>query len=246
MIRKPSRPGHARSRRWGGTAATRGPPASRPAACASSRPMPCEPGRVGRARPQRRRAAGAEHDRARGDRCARPRTTSRRQRPSPRSRHPQRPRARALEHRYPRLLGRQRRQLRAPGAARWRCRRRGRCAGPSARPPRPSARRPKRSASKRTPSACRSRHALGRLAHEHLGGRAPDQPAPGALGVAQMQLGAVVRGQRGRQPALRPVAGGLRQRRRRDEHDTRAPRARRTAPHTARPRPRPPPRRRPP
>ncbi len=89
-------------------------------------------------------------------------------------------------------------------------------------PSRPSARCPKRSASKRTPSACRSRTRSGASRTSDLGGRAPHQRAAGELGVAQVQLEAVVGGERGREAALRPVARGLRQRRGRDQHHVRA------------------------
>ena len=86
-------------------------------------------------------------------------------------------------------------------------------------PSRPSARRPELSASKRTPSACRSRTHSGASRDEDLGRRAAHEPAPGELGVAQVQLGAVVGRERRREASLRPVAGGLRQRRGGDEHD---------------------------
>ena len=49
-----------------------------------------------------------------------------------------------------------------------------------------------------------------------------------------MELGRVVRGERGRDPALRPVAGRLRERRARDEHDARALARRGAAPRRAR------------
>ena len=88
-------------------------------------------------------------------------------------------------------------------------------------PSRPSARCPKRSASKRTPRACRSRTHSGASRTSDLGGRAPHQGAPRELGVAQVQLAAVVGGQGGGEAALRPVAGGLRQGRGRDEHHAR-------------------------
>ncbi len=61
--------------------------------------------------------------------------------------------------------------------------------------------------------------ALGRLVHERFGGAAAHERAPGELGVAQVQLEAVVGGERGGEPALRPVAGGLCERRGGDEHD---------------------------
>ena len=167
-------------------------------------------------------------------------TPPRRQRGRRRGRiQPQRPRARVLQHRDPRLLHRQRRQLRAAGAGPWRCRRRARRAAPSGRPPGPAPGGPKRSASKRTPSACRSCHALRRLAHQHLRRRAAHRAAARALGVPQMQLRAVVLRQRRREPALRPVARRLRQRRRRDQRHASRPPAPRTAPRTGPPRPRP-------
>ena len=52
-------------------------------------------------------------------------------------------------------------------------------------------------------------HAVGRLADEDLSRRPPYQRAARALGVPQMQLEAVVRGERRREAALRPVARGL-------------------------------------
>ena len=64
--------------------------------------------------------------------------------------------------------------------------------------------------------------AAGRLVHEDLRGRAPDELAPRPLGVRQVTLGAVVRGERGGETSLCPVARGLRQRGRRDEHDSRS------------------------
>ena len=112
-------------------------------------------------------------------------------------------------------------------------------------PSRPSARRPKRSASKRTPSACRSRTRVGRLAHEDLGRRAPHQPA---AGDARCRAGAArsCRRRRARRRG-RPAPSSWRSAP--AAWPRRAPpwraRARRRAPRTARPRPRPPPRCRP-
>ena len=62
-------------------------------------------------------------------------------------------------------------------------------------------------------------HALGRLADKHLGSRAAHRSAPSPLGVAQVQLEAVVGREHCREPALRPVAGGLGERHRRQQRD---------------------------
>ena len=67
-------------------------------------------------------------------------------------------------------------------------------------------------------------HAAGRLVDEHLRRRAAHEVASCGLGVGEVPLEGVLDRQRGGQPALRPVARGLGERRRRDEHD-RAPRA---------------------
>jgi hypothetical protein len=69
------------------------------------------------------------------------------------------------------------------------------------------------------PDALELAHRARRLAAEDGGGARADQRAAGALGVAAVQVGRVVDGERGRQPALRPVAGRARQRRGRDERD---------------------------
>ena len=65
-------------------------------------------------------------------------------------------------------------------------------------------------------------HRAGRLVDEHLGGAAAGEAAAGGLGVAQVLGGRVVGGERGGDPALRPVARGLGERRRGDERDARA------------------------
>jgi hypothetical protein len=66
-------------------------------------------------------------------------------------------------------------------------------------------------------------HALGRFAHEDLRRRTPDEFAPGDLGVAEMQLEAVIGRERCREPSLRPVARRLRERGGGHEHDARSP-----------------------
>ena len=63
---------------------------------------------------------------------------------------------------------------------------------------------------------------LGRLVRQHLGGRAADQPAARALGVLEVQLRRVVDRERRGEPALRPVARRLRERRGADDGDARA------------------------
>ncbi len=88
-------------------------------------------------------------------------------------------------------------------------------------PSRPSASCPERSASKRTPSACRSRTQSGASRTRISAAERLHEAAPGQLGVAQVQLGAVVGCERRGETALRPVAGRLRERRRGDEHDRR-------------------------
>ena len=62
-------------------------------------------------------------------------------------------------------------------------------------------------------------HPCRRLADQDLRGRAADEAAPRPLGVGQVQLEAVVARERRRQPSLRPVAGGPRQRGGGHEHD---------------------------
>ena len=89
-------------------------------------------------------------------------------------------------------------------------------------PSSPSDSRPRRSASKLTPSRCQILDGGRRLACQHLGRRQSDRVATGRERVLQVELGAVLRGQRRRQSALRPVARGAGQRRRRDERDSRA------------------------
>ena len=76
--------------------------------------------------------------------------------------------------------------------------------------------------------------AARRLVDEDLRRRPAHGVATGGLGVAQVLLGVVVDGERRGDPALRPVARGLRERRRGDERDARAAAVRRTARRTAR------------
>ena len=60
--------------------------------------------------------------------------------------------------------------------------------------------------------------ARGRLRAQDLGGRAPHEPAPGARACPRRcELRRVVDRERGGEPALRPVGGGLGERPRRDE-----------------------------
>ena len=190
---------------------------SAPAAWASSRPTPCEPGGLVVRAHSRRGAARAEHDRARGDDLP---VVADQPAAAPLG-APQRAGAGALEHGDPRLRGGQRRELAHDAPARWRCRRRARRAGPSGRPPGPAraVRSGRRRSARRAPAGRARTSGASRTrisAAECL-----TSAAPGQLGVAQVQLEAVVGGERRGQPALRPVAGGLRQRRGRDEHDGR-------------------------
>ena len=105
-------------------------------------------------------------------------------------------------------------------------------------PSRPSASAPWRSASKCTPSAARSRTRSGRLGAQHADRARAAQAAARVDRVAHVQVGRVVVVERGRDPALGPVAGRLRERRARDERDRRAlarsRRARRTGPRRPR------------
>ena len=89
-------------------------------------------------------------------------------------------------------------------------------------PSRPSASRAEAVAVEADAERLQIPHPRGRLAHEDLGRRAPDERAPGALGVGEVQLEAVVVGKRRGEAALRPVAGRLGERRGRDQHDPRA------------------------
>ena len=77
----------------------------------------------------------------------------------------------------------------------------------------------RRRSARRAPRACGPR---GRVVDEDLGGRAPGQAAAGLLGVGEVVRRGVVDGERRGDAALRPVAGGLGQRRRGDERDGRA------------------------
>ena len=190
-------------------------------------------GRVGRARPHRRCAAGADDHRARGDDAI----VLADQPGASVLRAPQRTRSRPLEHGDARLLGDQRRQLAndaPPGGA---------AAGVH-----DSANRvPALQAEREPPGAVGVKahaerlqvaHAVGRLAGEDLGGRASHQRAAGELGVAQVQLRAVVGRERRGEAALRPVASRLREWRGGNRARPMRARARRRAPRTARPRPR--------
>ncbi len=131
---------------------------------------------------------------------------------------PQGLRAGALEHGDPRILGCQGRELAHDPSAR------GAAAGVDDAPDRVPALEAECEVTvaigvETHAKRLQVRHAVGRLAHEDLGGRAPHQVAPGDLRVAEVQLEAVIGGERGREPALRPVAGGLGERRCRDQHD---------------------------
>ena len=130
--------------------------------------------------------------------------------------------AAALEHVDPPDPRRRPRSAGGRAAARSPRRRRARSAAREWPPSSPSARRPFRSASKRTPSRSRSVDRAGRLLAQDARRRLAHRAAAGRDRVAQVELGAVVGRQRGRQPALRPVARGLGQRRGRDQRDARA------------------------
>ena len=89
-------------------------------------------------------------------------------------------------------------------------------------PSSPSASRPWRSASKRTPSASRSANRAGASSHSTRAADCAHEPAAGGDRVAQVQLGRVVVGERGGEPALRPVGRGLGERPGGDQRDARA------------------------
>ena len=179
---------------------------------------PLGAGWVGGARPQRRGAARAEHDRARRDDAA---VVADQAATAVVAIGPQRPRPRALEDGDRALRGDERGELahHAPAG-------RG-AAGVDDAPDRV----PALEAEREAPGAVAVEvdaerlqvlHPRGRLAHEDLGRRAPDERAPGALGVGEVQLEAVVGGERRGEAALRPVGGRLGQRRGGDQDDVRA------------------------
>ena len=89
-------------------------------------------------------------------------------------------------------------------------------------PSSPSARLPSRSASKLHAQPLEVAHALGRLLAEHLHGAGAGRVAAGGEGVLGVLGGRVARRERRGDPALRPVAGRLRQRRAAHERDARA------------------------
>ena len=121
------------------------------------------------------------------------------------------------------VLDDERRRGRGRRGGRSRCRRRGRRGACEWPPSRPSARLPWRSASKRTPSALERRGPRrGASSTSTCGGAAAGEAAAGGLGVGEVLVGRVVDGERGGDPALRPVARGLRERGGGDERDARA------------------------
>ena len=232
VTRKPSRPGTPMAAVGWNCSNSRS--ASRaPAACASSRPTPWEPGGLV-VRAHSAAAPPVASTTARADTSARrplpgcavtrpvapvlaqqPAAVSARPRRCVRVR-PQRARAGALQHRYPLLGGGQRRQLpddAPPGRAASRV---------DDAPDRMSALQPQREPAEAIGVETHAQRlqvldARGRLAHEDLRRRAPDQPAPRALGVGEVELGRVIGGERRGETALRPVARGLRQRCGRDQ-----------------------------
>ena len=86
-------------------------------------------------------------------------------------------------------------------------------------PSSPSASAPAPSVSKFTPRRSRSRTRSGASLQSTAAAEGRNQPTSGALGVEQVALRAVVGPDRGREAALRPVARGLGERRRRDQRD---------------------------
>jgi len=132
--------------------------------------------------------------------------------------NPQRSRPGALEYRDQRLSGDERRELAHHAAAG------GRTSGVHYPPDRMTALQTKCEASGAVAVEADAQrlqvlYARWRLAHEDLGRGASDERASGALGVGQVQLEAVVGGERRGEAALCPVGGRLGQRRGRDEHD---------------------------
>ena len=240
VTRKPSRPGTPIAAVGWNCSSSRS--ASRaPAACASSSPTPCEPGGLVVRAHSAAAPPGREHDRACGDTRSRPpprvRSRAAPLRPALAQQppaadlpagapvrlrvRPQRARAGPLEHLYAPILGRQRRQLSDDAPS-------GRAApgvhDPPDRVPTLQAQRepPEAVGVEAYPQRLQVLDARGRLVHEDLRRRVPDQLAPGALGVGEVALRGVVGGERGGEAALRPVAGRLRQWCGGDENDPRA------------------------
>ena len=89
-------------------------------------------------------------------------------------------------------------------------------------PSRPSESPPSASTSKRTPSSSRSRTLSGASSTSTRAADGRTAPRPATSVSREVLLGRVVLGERGRQTALGPVAGGGRERRRADERDPRA------------------------
>ena len=194
--------------------------------------MPSEPGGFVVRDHSAAEPAGREHDAARADGAA---VLADDAHAAPVDRPQARPRARP---RGPRCAGprRRRRTAGARRGGRSRCRPRGRRGAGCGPPSSPSARLPWRSASKCTPSALEVADDARRLAAQDGGRAGAHEAAPGALGVAAVQVGRVVVGERRREPALGPVARRPGQRRGADERDARARRGRPSAPRTGPPR----------
>ena len=110
------------------------------------------------------------------------------------------------------------RRIRRPVALPPACATRRRECPPSS----PSARFPSRSASNVTPSRSRSRKRAGASSTRMRAAEARTIPRPAAIVSCEMQLGRVVGGERGREPALGPVRRGLGQRAGGDQRDPRA------------------------
>jgi hypothetical protein len=182
-------------------------------------PDPDRPRRVRRARPQRGGASRGDDRRPRADRPAVLADDA--HHPPVGVRRPQPRGAGALEDRDALLLGDDRAELADDAAAR-------RAAAGLRHPPEGvaalEAEREVAVAVGVEPDAegLEVGHRPGRLADQDVRGRAAhDAPARG-LRVATVQVRRVLDRQRGGEPALRPVGGGLRERGGRDEHD-RAP-----------------------
>ena len=177
-------------------------------------PDPQRARRVRRARPQRGRAAGGEDRRAGAHRAA----VLERDAGAAAVVHPRARGARALQHRDARLVDDERRELAHDAPA-------GRAAAgvhdAAHRVPALEAEREHAAAVgvEAHAHALEVAHARRRLADEHLRGRAAHEVAAGGLGVGEMALEGVLDRERGGDPALRPVARGLRERGRRDERD---------------------------
>ena len=185
--------------------------------------------RVGRPLPKRRAAPGRQHGCPGGDR------------PGVRD-HPAAPAAVApqgdgrglLEHLDPRLGGHQLRQATGDRAARL--------GAAGVHDPARRMAALQGQAPGRPPARCRSAPPLAKLLHrrrrlpsQHLDRPGAAQPATGVQGVVGVAGRRIVRRQRRREPALRPVAGALGERLARDERAPPRPARRRAAPRTGRP-----------